>query len=260
MADPSDARHDNADVADILRRAIELQSEAGAAERGLARSDGFTTEELKQIAKEAGVEPRFVDAALADRRIRLSDPEPAGFFGSTRCCLHGSVDGELSRERQAAIVGSLRSTTALQGRITETSLGLEWRADEFTQLAVSISPKQGSTAIELVANRGAAMALLTFLTFLPTLILVVAIGEGFSLGMGAGLTLLAVALSTWLTTVVSISRRNSRRWQAHLSRVLREALAAAQTASPPALTVTAGDAAVPTPALPEPSERDEDAA
>jgi len=252
MDDPSEQRHDNADVADILRRAIELQSEAGtsAEERGLARADGFTTEELKQIASEAGIDGRFIDAALADRSVRLAPPAPTTFFGASRCCLHGKVEGTLSRDRQAAIVGSLRNTTALQGRINETSLGIEWRADELTQLAVSISPQGDSTAIELIANRSAAVALLGFGTFLPTLILIVAIGEGLSLGLVPGLILVAFGLTAWLTTMVTVSRRSSRRWQEHLSRVLRDALAAARAVTPPELPAKTGAEAK---ALTEPS-------
>ncbi len=259
MDDPAEQRHDNAEVAEILRRAIELQSEAGtsAEERGLARADGFTTEELKQIASEAGIDGRFIDAALADRSIRLSDPAPAGLLGSARCSLHGSVAGTLSRDRQAAIIGSLRKSTALQGRVSETSLGIEWRADELSQLAVSISPQGDSTAIELVASRGAMIALLSFATFLPTLILIVALAEGFSLGMAPGLVLLAVGLSAWLTTVSTISRRNSRRWQAHLSKVLRDALAAARAVTPAELPT---ETSAPPRALPEPARDDDTAA
>lgn len=244
MVDPSEPRFDDAALAVILRRAAQLQAEAEASVGTgvLARHEGFSASELRQIAAEAGIEPRFVDAAMA-----RGGAEPvvvasgALLGGPTRYRLEATIPGDLDPEQTAVKIAAIRRAAEHQGEVRETSLGVEWHSHgEPTQIAVNLTRRAGATAVEVVGDLGGTAVLTSLGTFLPWLLLTISLGAGLGLGLGYGLALFSAGLCGWLLTVSQVWRRLSQSRRARLERILEATLAEEPVTVLPALP--AGDA------------------
>ncbi len=140
-------RYTDREVALVLRRATELDELDGAA--GEAGS-GLSLADLRQIAGEVGVSAGALERALAtlDRPDSLSS-HLAG-APAVRKAVH-VVDGELDREGIAALVATVDEHADGTGAVTEALGSVRWTArDRLKSTRVSITPRRGTTAIEVV--------------------------------------------------------------------------------------------------------------
>ena len=63
---PAGRQFADAEIARILQTAAELQERSSVI--GEASAHGLTIEDLRQVAEEAGIDPRFVDIAVTQAR------------------------------------------------------------------------------------------------------------------------------------------------------------------------------------------------
>jgi hypothetical protein len=146
MSDQS-RRYTDREVALVLRRATEIDEAAGpAADPG----GGLSLEDLRHIAREVGISQTAIDQAVAtlDGSARLS----TRFAGApaVRKAAH-VVPAALDRDGVAALVATVDEEADGTGSVTEALGSVRWTArDRFKSTRVSITPRDGETAIEVV--------------------------------------------------------------------------------------------------------------
>ncbi|MDH5805783.1 MAG: hypothetical protein OEZ54_11450 [Gemmatimonadota bacterium] len=140
----------------ILHRAAQLQEDDG----GIPVSDGLTLETIQEIAKEVGLDPGAVSRAAS-----LISQKPAGrwariFGGTDKFQLEDSWTGSLDKEELGELLGTIRRITGHQGAVDEVLGALEWKTvGEVSQIAVSVSSRDGKTTVRIIGDRSAAGAL-----------------------------------------------------------------------------------------------------
>jgi hypothetical protein len=119
------------EVGEIVQRAAELQE--ASPERGLRYAPGVTREQLERVAQEVGVEPEFLQRALAERS---SDPERSGLFRAHERV----VDGELDPNDFDLILEHVRARRSRRSPTTQIGRTLEgrvWTGTGFANLEVT---------------------------------------------------------------------------------------------------------------------------
>jgi serine/threonine-protein kinase len=174
----------NTEAQAILGRAAELSDRPNslfvpAAPRDLKadaeRREGFKTSVLRAAADEAGIEPKYVEQALAERGLRGRTERggdrraanlpfdltrrPRGFVGGspTEIIYEMVVNGEVAPDDYDVMVSAINHYTELDGMGgTPASVGrtLTWngRTGGNRELRVSIMPRDGRTTLRVMEN------------------------------------------------------------------------------------------------------------
>ncbi|MDX1492582.1 MAG: hypothetical protein R3253_00805 [Longimicrobiales bacterium] len=138
-------RFTDQEVALVLKRATELD-EAGAA----PAAGGLSLTDLREIAREVGISPAAIDRAVAtlDRGQRIA-PRLAGAPRVRKAAR--AVPVELDQDAIARLMAVVDERTDSAGSITEALGSVRWTGrDRFKSTRVSVTPKDGETAIEVV--------------------------------------------------------------------------------------------------------------
>jgi len=142
------------EVALILRKATDLQQQSGS-ETG----DGLSLPVLADIAREIGVEPKFVKQAAAALEDR-SAARAALWGGPTLYASHLASSRKLSRDEMLRLVDRVRGVTQRQGGVQEVLGAVEWKTSgQPSELAVTITPGGDVTRVRMMGDRGGAAAL-----------------------------------------------------------------------------------------------------
>jgi len=182
----------------ILRKAFELQDP----DSGTTSPDGMSLAEIQAVAREVGLDPVVVERAAALVQQHSIGTLGRLFGGPTIYELLHSADGEVPREDYGKLVEAIRRVLGHQGQVAELLGSLEWQTvGDPSQIHVTISPRDGRTAVRVFADRGSA-GLLTYL--LPGIAGLLGIGIGGAIlepttlvGVGS---LIGVSLGgAWLT-------------------------------------------------------------
>lgn len=175
------------EAAELVQRAVELQE--NDSEGGLSYTPGVTWQELQNIAREAGLDPRYLQKALE----APDEPEKKpGFLGFTQeqVSIH---DGEIDPEDFDLIFEDVKPTTGQNAMMSQ--LGRRAAMNTMTGLAqtnVEVTSRRGRTRLKVRSNSLVAF----FITLYPSLI-------GGIIGMAAsfenklwllGLVIIAAAL------------------------------------------------------------------
>ena len=126
---PTGRRFGDEEIGRILQTAVELQerSDSLTPEAG---GRGLTLEELRAIAQEAGIDPRFVDLAAshADAPVEQRGSRLAGGAWSWhfRTTLPGEI-GDADRER---MLHAIRSVMGQKGELEDVFGRMEWSHDD----------------------------------------------------------------------------------------------------------------------------------
>lgn len=202
----------------ILRRAAE--SEAS----GLpARRDGLTLSELKEVAREVGIDTGSVEA-VAQGFDTSPTFRPHPLLGSPVAPqLERHVRVRVTPEDYPRVVLAIRRAMGRQGLLSTEMDGLEWRARDATGARyVSVRPEGDRTLIRILGNyRDGAMAWFTvggMTGGMATLVLLKTSGMLAALGLGAAplVALAAYLPARWLW------RRQFRSEEATLRATLEE--------------------------------------
>jgi hypothetical protein len=156
MTDPSQLpsrRYNEKEVADIIKRASELQQVESTSES----TTGMSLAELEQVAREAGLDPALVRRAATDLDTRVSDRKPSAFLGApTNLVLERTIDGEIPPDEYETIVleiqrelGGVGQASTLGRSVVWTMQGVSRRRVSSRTVQVTITPRNGRTTIRM---------------------------------------------------------------------------------------------------------------
>ena len=168
----------------IWRRAADLQSLTGIqprptpilgerdAERDAARTSGYRVADIRGAASEAGIDPKYVDHALAEHGVVMPNvvtlpPLIAVDRGSDDSVLSGGrhqlqyevvVDGEVPEDDFDLLVDIIRRETNQTGLLASVGRSLSWQTHPGGRsMQVSVLPRGGKTTIRVSENLKKAM-------------------------------------------------------------------------------------------------------
>ena len=150
-------RYGDVEIRRILRQAADLQEEAGAASDA---TGGLSLDEIRQIAREAGIDPRFVDLAAADSVV-ATGPGAINLAGApTQWQFHSEVDGEVPEEARGRILQAIRKVTGQKGEAGDLYGRMEWTFDDGMGPTIfGLSSADGRTSLDLSVSRKGEPAL-----------------------------------------------------------------------------------------------------
>jgi len=141
----------------ILRTAAELQERAVG---GSYDPRGLTQDELRQVALEAGIDPRFVDLAVTDLDGPVESRDSAFAGGPFRWHFNSTVDGEVPHDDRDQILLAVRSMMGTKGEVAEVFGRFEWTFNDGAgPIILGVSSRDGRTEIDLTSDRSAEVGL-----------------------------------------------------------------------------------------------------
>jgi len=149
-------RYSDREVAQILRRAVALQEKQGA---GTGR--GLSLEEMKEVAREVGVDPRFVVEAAHTLARSAAAGGNRVLGGPTRMNAVQVLEQRFRMVQMAGVIEELRHVTGHHGRAAQLADSIEWYGkDSLGAMHVSVSRVGGETRVRVMGNRTEAAAVL----------------------------------------------------------------------------------------------------
>ncbi|MGY8778781.1 MAG: hypothetical protein ACKVIN_11725 [Longimicrobiales bacterium] len=143
-------RFGDEEIERILQSAAELQ--LGAASVELDASRGLTLEELRQVAEEAGIDPRFIDLAAKDVDGPVERHGSGLAGGAYRWHFRTSVPGTLGDGDRERLLRAIRSVLGQKGEIVDVFGRMEWSHDDGAgPIIIGISSREGQTEIDVSA-------------------------------------------------------------------------------------------------------------
>lgn len=142
---------DEDEVALILKRATELHREEPA---GPVRTGGLSLEELEDIAREAGIDPRHLRRAALELDTASGDGGfTRRFFGENpTLVLETTIPGEIEGEDFERVVGAIHRHTPEHGQPSLLGRSLTWRAETGNKtrtIQVTVTVHDGATEIRV---------------------------------------------------------------------------------------------------------------
>jgi hypothetical protein len=186
-------RFSDKEVALVLRRAIELEAASPSSEIQTTR--GLTLEELRDVAREAGINPNLVTRAAAELSEK-PELEPFSIGGPSPVKKEVRVlPGEASREDMGELMRVVDAEVAAQGTVVEALGAVRWTSNgRFLNTQVSLEPADGETLLRVEERYSETVR--GPLHGIPTawaLIIGLAVGlEGLSLALPIALVVAAV--------------------------------------------------------------------
>jgi hypothetical protein len=146
-------RFSEKEVAQIIKRASELQQEEAPAES----TSGMSLAELEQVAREAGLDPALVRRAATDLDSRVTDQRPSRVLGApTTLRLERTIEGEVPIDEYEPIVLEIQRVLGEVGTGATLGRSLQWTMDRTGRrrhsaraVHVMITPRNGRTTIRI---------------------------------------------------------------------------------------------------------------
>lgn len=152
-------RFGDAEITRILQTAAELQERSASVGYDPAR--GLTLDELRQIALEAGIDPRFVDLAVSDSDAPVDRQSSVIAGGPYSWRLHAEVDGDITDHDRSRILASIRSEMGAKGELDDVFGRMEWSMnDGLGPIIIGISASGGKTQIDVSSVRSGEAGLI----------------------------------------------------------------------------------------------------
>jgi len=146
------------EVRRILHNAAELQESSPSAHADSGR--GLTLSELRQIAEEAGIDPRFVDIAANSEALPAKESEIRWAGAPMNWHLTQSVDVTLREADFERVLLAIRSVMKEQGELNEVFGRMEWSYnDGMGPVIVGVSSREGTTEIDVTSSRSSEAGL-----------------------------------------------------------------------------------------------------
>ncbi len=199
------------EVTRILQKAAELQEQSVANASGV--SDGLTLEELRQVALEAGIDPRFVDQAATKEAAPLHGRGEYWAGAPYNWEVQASVPGEIQDADRERILYAIRSEMGQKGELDYVFGRMEWSFnDGVGPVIIGLSSRDGRTEATVHAARLQEAQLLHGLGVPFTGIFGGAIvAKGFGLSGLAGLPLIG-SISLVSFGVIRMGWKARARW------------------------------------------------
>ncbi len=166
------------EVGRILKRATELHEAEGPAD-----TMGLSLDEVRQIATEMGVDPRYVTAAVTEVEQHGGEDERFHWLGAPVSYeLERVVEGDVSEEQWEEMVDAIHRSYNLVGVTGQVGRLLEWTHNgRRRQVQVRVVSRGGKTRIRIY-SRYPKMAAVTFavplaLSYMAASLFVAAVGS-----------------------------------------------------------------------------------
>lgn len=230
----SGRRFSDEEVAELIRRAQELQERAGSSHAlTSAEGRGLTLDEVKHVAREVGIEPRFVEAVATTQSLSEERGGARGFLGGeTHWRFERTIAGELPTDERGRLIEAIRAVFTAKGEVEDVYGRMEWSHDDgLGPVIVGVVSRDGRTEIDVGARRGGEAGLIHGL-----MVPFGGIGGGAALAgllglSGAAEVLPAIGVALGLSWVVTRTwwRYASRAWERKLRDVTGRITDAAAT-------------------------------
>ncbi len=147
----TERRYSDDEVALILREATEAPATSPVAGRA---PDGITLDQLKEIAREVGIDPGAVESAARALAVRPAPARRGGLIGATTTPSSETViAARIPDEKMGEVVAIIRRAMGRQGIVGHELGSLEWRArDALGGRYVSIRPTERGTRVRAFGN------------------------------------------------------------------------------------------------------------
>lgn len=152
----SDEEFDDVEVQRILERALDQQK--SAERRALVKGTGTSLPELRTIASEVGIDPRFIDSAAREVVVRRGAPPAKERFGVPDLLRADRViPEEIDDEEWMRIVEEMRAAFGMTGVVSSYARVREWHsgtssAKEASIIQLRVETTDAGTAITLSQN------------------------------------------------------------------------------------------------------------
>ncbi|MCB8933008.1 MAG: hypothetical protein H6534_06150, partial [Chthonomonadaceae bacterium] len=207
------------EASEIVQRAARLHE--AAFESSTPYTPGITREELVRIAKEIGVDPKFIEQAI----LEGAGPE------SRKGVLHLTeefeqvVQGELSPDRFDLVLDELKVMNRHQG-VGATQVGRTLQATHWTGLSqaqVQITSRSGRTRVNVKSNALFAWLFALHPAFILSVIALASTGEHGMIATGLAITgVLAAAGWTGFRALLKKGHPRAGQLAERLSRTIAE--------------------------------------
>lgn len=143
-------RFNRDEISKILKRAAELEH----ADNIEDDSDGLTLQELQQVSKEVGIDPKYIQQAFRQLQAPTRSLTSKLLGGPFKYNILESVPGTLSEKEWEDIVSEIRRIHGGIGKTSRLGNTFEWeqRKQEVGYIQISLSPKKDYTKIHINAN------------------------------------------------------------------------------------------------------------
>jgi hypothetical protein len=155
----SDRRFSDSELARILDEATKSEARSDLV---AGPPEGYTLEEIRDIAREAGIDPSHVDRAAAGLLASDESPRPTtGRFTLARLlheelvtAVHDElvIDRSLTDDEMLSVVHQLESILPWRGRLRQFGNWVEWR-DVKDRLYLGVVRGNDQTRIRVIANQ-----------------------------------------------------------------------------------------------------------
>lgn len=224
--DQNRKRYSEEEFALILKKASEIQTSSGGGSTSLTGGGGFTLDEMKSIAAEAGIDPETVSRAAAVVGA-MAWEEKRGlaatiFGGPSKFHLDCELPGRIPEEEMGRILDQIRRAAEHQGEASEILGGVEWKTvGELSIINVNISPRGDSTSVQIVGDRSAAGAVTFTFPMGAAAVLVGILGASFEPTSAAGiLSLISGTLGAGFLTARALWGVGTSKFKKRLSRLM----------------------------------------
>jgi hypothetical protein len=205
------------EVALILRKATQLEGPGGALETG----DGLSLAEIQRIGREVGIRPEVVARAAALLQVDRPGRADRLLGGPAVYRAEREVVGAIAREDFGVVVDAVRRVTGESGTVSDVLNGLEWRSAGVAALAVTVRPRNGHTAVQVLANRGIARVGLYALSTMAALVAGGITGAIVEPGVAGGIAVMGAWIGAALLTARGVWRSGSARFRAKFTTLVQ---------------------------------------
>lgn len=201
---------------DEIRRILETAVKQASA-RALGSGEGLTLAELKEVGREVGIPPERLEEAARALVVRREEGPVRLLGGPLVLRVERRVEGGFAPGDTPEVLSVIRRAMGHQGQVQERHGSLEWsEKGDVGDRYVSLSPRDGGTAIEGAANLSNA-AVLTYvpagsLGLIGSLVgLIKFVQDGSQVGLVVFLALLPLLYGVLRGVFRHIARAEERR-------------------------------------------------
>ncbi len=193
----SNHRFNRDEISKLLKQAAELEH----ADNIDDESDGLTLQELQQVSKEVGIDPKYIQQALRKLQAPTQSFTSKLLGGPFKYNILETATGTLTEQEWEEVVSEIRRIHGGIGKTSKLGNTFEWeqRKQEVGYIQISLSPKKDHTKIHINANyRYYASIIYTFAGVFGAMLLIIFFKKmGFS---GITQTIAAIFGTTGILT------------------------------------------------------------
>jgi hypothetical protein len=171
------------EIAALFRRASELQNAETA-----GTAPGLSFSEVERIARDLGIDPRYVEAAAMDLRAGGSPAEKRSLIGAPVLIEGGRLASkDVSDEQWESMVQECRRAFGQTGRTEQRGRTMEWMTSgpDLVENRMTVTPKGDATSIQLSQDYSGVAGLAYITGTLATVVSAAALVAAIDLPLAA---------------------------------------------------------------------------